>query len=255
MKFLLSLLLLVPLIGAEYPSPPPPDTYVLDEAGIIDADYETRINSLAREVERTTTAEIAVLALSSTQGEPIWHFATEIGNQWGVGQKEKDNGVVMVVAVDDREVFTASGSGLEGALPDAVLDRIYRNVIVPSFRQGSYGKGIYQATQLYAKEIGTEYGVEFEEAKSAPAVTQEEGGGRSWFSCARGFLCIPLPFLLIFFISSLFGRKKGKGKKGRRSSGIFWVGGGGFSSGGGGGFSGGGFGGGGFGGGGAGGGW
>lgn len=246
----LLLLLVVPLFALDIPSPPPPDTYIKDMTGVVGADYEARINALCREVERVTTAEMAVLVISTTEGQAHWLYATEVGKEWGVGQEAQDNGLLMLVAIDDRQVFTATGSGMEAVLPDAIIDQIYRNVLVPNFRAEEYGKGIYEALQLYAKEIEKEYGVEFEGTQGAPTIKKERPS--SPFSCLRGSFCLPvLPFLIIFIIFSLLGRARGKSRR----SGGFWVGGGGFSSGGGGGFSGGGFGGGGFSGGGAGGGW
>jgi len=243
------LLLVVPLLALDIPSPPPPDIYIKDMADAVDAGYETLINDLCREVERLTTAEMAVLTVSTTEGEAHWYYATKVGEEWGVGQKGEDNGLLMLVAVDDRQVFTATGTGMEAILPDARLDQIYRSVLVPNFRNGEHGKGIYQALQLYAKEIGKEYQVEFEGTEGAPALSEQKGGRRLFSSRC----CFPLFFIVFFGVLNILGRVF-KGKDSGRSGG-FWAGGGGFSSGGGGGFSGGGFGGGGFSGGGAGGGW
>jgi uncharacterized protein len=251
-KFLAILLVGSSLVGANYPGPPPEGSYVLDQAQVIDNDYEMKINALCLEVERKTTAEMAVLTIATTEGQAHWLYATEVGNEWGVGQENQDNGLLMLVAVQDREVFTATGSGMEAILPDAIIDQIYRNVLVPSFRAEDYGKGIYEALQLYAKEIEKGYGVELEGTQGAPSL--EESKSSSSFSCLRVSLCVPLPIIIFFLIISLLGRARGKDRR----SGGFWLGGGGFSSSGGGGFSGGGgggFGGGGFSGGGGGGGW
>lgn len=240
------------LTAGKYPSPPPLDHYVQDLAGVIDDGYETRINDLCREVERTTSAEMAVLTVSTTSGEPHWLYATEVGNEWGVGQAEGDNGLLMLVAVDDREVFTATGSGMEGIIPDIIIDRIYRNVLVPNFKASEFGKGIYEAMQLYAVEIEKHYQVEFAGTEGAPELKSSRSS--SFSLCPFfGSFCFPFVIIIIFIIMSFVF--KGAGRGGGRSGG-FWAGGssGGFSSGGGG-FSGGGFSGGGFSGGGGGGGW
>lgn len=249
-KISLFFLLAITASAQEYPSPPPPDNYIVDQTGKLNADEITSINNLCREVERTTTAEMAVLVVPSTGEQDISMYATELGNRWGVGQKDNDNGLIMVVAIDDRKVFTATGSGMEGYLTDARINQVYRGVLVPNFRNSEYGKGIYEALQLYAKDIEKEYGVTIENSKGAPEIKQDSGGTK-----CGGFGCFPLClffiFPLLFFILSLL-RGAGRGIKG----GGFWSSGGGFSSGGGGGgFSGGGFGGGGFSGGGGGGGW
>lgn len=249
---LLILALVLPLAAADYPAPPPPDNYIVDKAGVLSSSDLDRINALCREVERVTTAEMAVLVIRTTDNEDISMYATNVGNRWGVGQKSKDNGLVMVVAIDDRKVFTATGSGMEGYLTDARINQVYRGVIVPNFRNSDYGKGIYEALQLYSKDIEKEYGVTLEGAKDAPQISENtsssKGGGLGCFP-----ICLFILFPGLFF---LFGILRSIMKGGR--GGGFWTSGGssggGFSSGGGG-FSGGGFGGGGFSGGGGGGGW
>jgi len=83
------LLLVVPLLALDIPSPPPPDIYIKDMADAVDAGYETLINDLCREVERLTTAEMAVLTVSTTEGEAHWYYATKVGEEWGVGPGER----------------------------------------------------------------------------------------------------------------------------------------------------------------------
>jgi uncharacterized protein len=248
---------LVPsLEGAAYPSRPPPGVYVLDLRGVIDDSLEAAINNLCREVEQKTTAEMAVLTVSTTEGQEPWEYATEVGNRWGVGQEAEDNGLLMLVAVDDRKVFTAAGSGMEAILPDAAIDQIYRNVLVPHFREEKYGEGIYEAFELYAAQIGRYYEVEFEGTSRAPSIEQEKS---SWDEvlCSVIFILFWVVFALgivtVIVLSVVGAVGRASGKKGR-----FWTTfGTGFSGGSssGGGFSGGSFGGGGFSGGGAGGGW
>jgi len=229
--------------------------YVLDLREVIDDSTEILINDLCREVERKTTAEMAVLTVSSTGGEEPWLYAANVGEKWGVGQEGEDNGLIMVVAIDDREVFTATGTGMEAIIPDAVVDQIYRQVLAPRFRSEEYGEGILLALQLYAVRIGEYYEVEFGRTQGTPSFQESSAGvGETicvilffivWFG---GFLGVVT--LIILSIVGAIG--KAKGKKGR-----FWsaFGSGSSSGSSGGGFSGGSFGGGGFSGGGGGGGW
>ncbi|MBN2378591.1 TPM domain-containing protein [candidate division WOR-3 bacterium] len=246
MKLVAFLSLTTSLLSAEYP--PPPDiynySYVQDQAEVIDDYHELLINDLCWEVDKMTTAQMAVLTVSTTGGQDISLYATEVANEWGVGQEEGDNGLLLVTAIQDRQYFTATGYGMEGIIPDAKAARIQRQELVPYFKSGNYGEGIFRTFQLYAKEIQASYDVEFEGTKNAPKLKKNLniGGCIGWF--------FPIIFAIIAFIFSIIRR----GGKGTGTG--FWVGGGGFSSGGGGGFSGGGsFGGGSFGGGGAGGGW
>ncbi len=206
------------LCAANLPPPPAQNYYVLDQADIIDASYEARINELCREVERKTTAEMAVLTIHSFEGESPWYYATELGNFWGVGQESEDNGLMMVVAVADREVFTAAGTGMEAILPDARLDQIYRSILVPDFRKERYGKGIYQALQMYAVEIERYYEVEFEGTRGAPR--GKEGWQKFWKMFS--ILLIPiLIFAFFIFIVVIALTSKGSGSSGS-SSRSYW---------------------------------
>ena len=203
----------------------------------------------------STSTQIAVVILRTLHGADPAMFATELGQAWGVGGAEGDNGVVVLVAVDDHDVFIATGQGAEGAIPDVVAARIVRDVIVPAFREGRFFAGLDAATDALMAATRGEF-----RAAERPA---EPGG------FPPGLLVV-LILLAVVLVSNL-PRGDDDGRGGRRRSGpgvVFvpwsWGGGGGFggggsSFGGGGGFSGGGgfggFGGGSFGGGGAGGSW
>ncbi len=164
----LFLFLVCGVVAARYPSPPPRNEYLVDQAGIISDKDE--VNDLCRQVERATTAEMAVLTIPSTKGEEIWLYATNVGNYWGVGQKGADNGLLVVVAAEDCQVFTATGEGMEEALPDSVVARIYRQILVPEFKQANYAEGIYKALQAYAVYIERYY---------------DSGGKEVWAKAAR----------------------------------------------------------------------
>jgi uncharacterized protein len=200
----------------------------------------------------STSNQIAVVTVPNLQGEDPIQFAVELGRRWGVGQEGRDNGVVLLVSRDDRTITIAVGYGLEGAIPDALADRIRRNVIVPLFRQGQYYEGISAGVDALIQAAAGEY-------TAVPRQTPGEGGG---IDAATIFILL----IIAFFIFSSFGggRGGGRGRKRhyhRHRGGppvIIWGGGfgggggwggGGFGGGGGGGF--GGFGGGSFGGGGA----
>lgn len=243
---LLCLTFPVVLSAAGYPSAPPPGEYVRDDAGVLSTSDMERINSLCAEVEEKTGAEMAVFVTSTTEGVETSLYATELGNRWGVGRASEDNGLIMVVAIEDRQVFTATGSGMEGIIPDAVVNQIYRQVLVPHFRKTEYGDGIYKALQAYAKEIGKYYSTRLEGTRGAPLV--------------RKGIWAEIPIWAWIFVALFIGLNvmsiiARRGKK-RGAKGWFWTTfGSSSSSSGGGGFSGGSFGGGCFSGGGGGGGW
>ncbi|MBN2378594.1 TPM domain-containing protein [candidate division WOR-3 bacterium] len=206
------------LFGIEYP-PAPVGSYVLDLADVIDADYELKINQLCEEVEDLTTAEMAVLTIQSFEGEDPYYYATKIGNLWGIGHESEDNGLVMVVAISDRQVFTAAGYGMEQILPDARLEQIYRSILVPRFKRERYGEGIYEAVQLYAWEIQKYYSIKFEGTRGAP--TMREGWHRFWQGFKEWF-CVGIALIVIIgFIILACSGKGSTGSSSSRSS-SFW---------------------------------
>jgi uncharacterized protein len=251
--FLFLAFLLVPsAFGVRPAIPEKPSNYVVDLAGIVDDAVETRLDNYLRELEQKTTAQVVVLTLTSLEGEALEDFSIRTAhNQWQLGQKGKDNGVLFTVSLNDRKYRLEVGYGLEGILPDSLVGSIGREYAVPNFQKGDYTSGIYAATLAVANIIASDQGVEIAGMpKMQPA---RSGRARREVGIFDTILTIVIligavilfirhPRLLLFLL--LFSSMGG----GRRSG---WGGGGGF--GGGGSFGGGG--GGGFGGGGASGGW
>jgi uncharacterized protein len=200
----------------------------------------------------STSNQIAVVLINSLSGNDVNDYALQLGRQWGVGGKDHNNGVVLLVAKEDHKISIQVGYGLEGAIPDVTAKSIIDNDLTPNFKAGDFYRGIDDATDDLVKAAAGEY--------KAPADYHKKG---------KGFPIGLIIFLIIIF--SIFLGSRGGGRGGmmsRRGYGGFWTGmllgnmlggggsggsGGGWSGGGGGGF--GGFGGGSFGGGGASGGW
>ncbi len=230
---------------------------VTDRADLLTLSEEQRLTAKLTAYEDTTSTQIVVVTIPSLEGVPAAEYALALGRSWGIGQAGQDNGVVILVARDDREVRIETGYGLEGAIPDAVAARIYRNVIVPYFREGRFYEGISGAADLLIAAAAGEFTAE----EAAP---RRSGKPPINPSALMGL------FIIAWFVITSIRRRGGGndgGKRYRRHAYgpgfIVWGGGlggggGGFGGGlGGGGLGGGfgGFGGGGFGGGGAGGGW
>lgn len=236
-----------PARAQQYDVPTRPSQPVLDRAGLLTPSEEQRlVRKLTRFTDTTSTA-IVVVTVPTLNGAPISDYAITLGREWGVGQEDRDNGVVLLVSKGDREVFIATGYGVEGALPDAVANRIVERVITPAFRNGQFYQGINGGTDAIIQATKGEF-----TADSTSPPSSEDG-----FPLALLFTLL----ILVYFIGQSFFRgSSGRRRKSRRGHGsgsvIIWGGGrsgGGGFSGGGGGF--GGFGGGSFGGGGAGGSW
>ncbi len=139
---------------------PRPSTHVADLAGVIDARVEAELDGWLTELEQKTTAQVIVLTVRTLGGMPIEQFCIEIAQRWQLGQKGKDNGVLICVAVEDRKYRFEIGYGLEGALPDSWCGTVGREYLRPYFRRGDFGGGLREATIAVVRKIAAEYGVE-----------------------------------------------------------------------------------------------
>ena len=253
LAFLL-LCLMVGSVSRAVSVPETPPRYVVDLAGIIDDATENRLNGYLKELEQKTTAQAVILTILSLEGESIENVSITVAHdKWKLGQKGKDNGVLLLVSLNDRKYRIEVGYGLEGILPDSLVGSLGRDLLVPYFRKGDYSTGIFSTAVAIADKIAEASGVQIEgmpaiRDSAQPAEKGEPAGLLNTivtvaFLIVLGILFIKNPRLFLTFL--LFSSMGG-----RRGS---WGGGGGFGGGGFGSFGGGG--GGGFGGGGVSGGW
>ncbi len=130
---------------------------VVDEAGLLDYRDRRRLEALSRaawEQAPEHRAQLQYLLLRSLEGDDIEGFAVRAFEAWKLGEKGKDNGILVVVAREDRKVRIETGYGNEGALTDAQAGRIIRGSIAPAFREGRYGDGLYQAGVQILSALG-----------------------------------------------------------------------------------------------------
>ncbi len=120
---------------------------VNDYAKIIRDSDEREIEEYLAGVEKACGAQIAVLTMPSLDGEDISSFGIKVADKWQLGDKEKDNGAILIVAYAEHDLRIEVGDGLEGSLTDAKCGLILRNVIVPEFRDGNYSKGILEGVK------------------------------------------------------------------------------------------------------------
>jgi uncharacterized protein len=133
------------------PIPAQPHQYVVDLAGVIDSGTQARLNAMLHDLEAKTTAQVVVLTIKSLDGEPIENFSHQTAVKWGIGQKGKDNGVLLTVAVKDHKYRIEVGYGLESTLPDSLVGSIGRQYLAPNFRKGDYAGGLLAAAAEIAK--------------------------------------------------------------------------------------------------------
>jgi len=210
--------------------PPKPDRYFNDYAGVVSKDAAYRFNEQLAQFERETSDQVVVAIFPKMQSESdVADYTQRVAQSWGVGQKERRNGVVLFVFVQDRKMFIQVGYGLEGALPDITAFDITEYKIKPLFRNGDYEGGIAVGIDSIFKAIRGEY----------------KGSGKTALEARNASKSAPISFVsfLIFIvaliiISKLIRRMGGYGYSSRGGGPIFFPtggGGGGWSSGGGGG--------------------
>jgi uncharacterized protein len=220
------------------PARPNPPKLVNDFTGTLTADQAAFLEQKLVAFDDSTSTQIAIVVISSTDGYEISEYNVELGRAWGVGGKQFNNGVVLLVTKKDRKLNIATGYGSEGALPDITCKHIIDDVIVPKFRGNDYFGGINSGVDVMMKALQGEY-------KAPEGYRNKKKGG-------SGVRLIFIVLLIIIFLamSSRGGGKGGGSFMSRRgyrgiSNPVWWIGGGssGGWSGGGGGSGGGGFGG------------
>ena len=261
---LILLLLCVPVARAEQVKNLKPQGYVNDFAGVLSAQAKDKLTALCAEVDQKAKAQIAIVTVSSLEGEPIEQYSIDLATAWGIGPKQKDRGVLILVAPNDRKYRIEVGYGLEPILPDGKVGGFGREA-VPFLRQNDYSSAVLLITQRVAAVIAEDQKVTLDSLSGVTPAEPESDNSPSPFGNLAGILvfAVFLFFPLIGFLLRLFFGFGGSTRS-RRGGGMWmggpWygggsMGGGGFSGGGGGGGGFGGFGGGSFGGGGASGGW
>lgn len=211
--------------------PPKPDRYFNDYAAVVSKPAAQRFNEQLAQFERETSDQVVVAIFPKMQSESdVADYTQRVAQSWGVGQKERRNGVVLFVFVQDRKMFIQVGYGLEGVLPDITAFDITEYKIKPQFRNGDYEAGIAAGIDSIFKAIRGEY-----KGSGKTVAEKHRGGG------APSFLFFIIFVIALIVISKIMRRLGGYGYSSGRGGPVFFPGGGGggwSSGGGGGGFSG-----------------
>ena len=176
-------------LAVELPPTPNPFRYVSDYTNVLTAAQQATLENKLTTYGKETSSQIAVVILPTIGETEIADFAFALVDKWGIGRKGLNNGVLMLVALNDRKIFIAPGQGLEGALPDALLSQLIRNEITPQFKQNNYYQGINNGLNAIIAASKGEY---------APQVQDEMN--TDW---------IPLLFVFIFIVFVLMGQING----------------------------------------------
>jgi uncharacterized protein len=245
----LSAVFLVSTGHAQDPKQLKPQGYVNDFAGVLSQSAKFQLTALCTEVDEKAHAQIAVVTVQSLGGRPIEEYAIELATQWGVGPKQSERGVLILVAVQDHRYRFEVGYGLEPILPDGKVGSFGREAI-PYLREGNYDAALLLMTRRVADVIAQDRGVTLTVGTTLPPAPRF-GAEREPQDNSRLAILLFAAFILFIVYAAI--KSAGRtGSRHYRSGGGWWVGpmiGGGMGGGWGGGWGGGGFGGGGSGGG------
>jgi uncharacterized protein len=189
--------------------------WIHDEANVLSASARAQLETVLKAERDSTSNQIAVLIIPSLEGDDIDSYGIRVADAWKIGQKDKDNGAILLVSIKDRKVRIEVGQGLEGVLTDAMSSRINRNEIAPRFRQGDYDGGVKAGVFAIIQTIKGEY------VNTEPPSHRKRGGRSPW-----------LTVLFIVVLLIVMSRRKGGGIGGYWAAGTL-LGGGGFRDGGG----------------------
>ncbi|WP_445571438.1 TPM domain-containing protein [Pseudomonas sp. E102] len=205
---------------------------VVDTAQLLDPSVRTQLDAQLKAHEQATGEQVVVVTLANLQGASIEDFGYQLGRHWGIGQKDKNNGALLIVARDDRKLRIEVGYGLEDRLTDAQSSVIINQVITPAFKTGNFNKGISDGVAAMLVVLG---GNPLDEPAAAYSAGSADEG--DFVERHPGlFIFLAMLFILTIFVCQVLGILPSGGGSGASYRG----GGGGFGGGGGGGFSGGG---------------
>ncbi|MBE6022618.1 MAG: TPM domain-containing protein [Cellulosilyticum sp.] len=202
--------------------------YLNDYAGVVDTNSASQIISLGRELEQKTGAQMTVVTISSLEGIPIEEYANGLFRNWGIGQANQDNGLLILLAVQDKQWRVEVGRGLEGAIPDVLSHQVMEELTQEAFSKGAYGQGLAQAYSQFGDLVAKEYNVTLTHSLRTSLINGTNTNRRTRPSYVYWII------LAVLFIDILFNR-------GRLLRVLFWssfFGGGGNRRGGGGGYGG-----------------
>lgn len=194
---------------------PAPTGYVNDLAGLMTESDRAKLEGFLDQVERKTGAEFAVLTVKTTGGVDPREYKVTVFNQWGIGKETDDEGLLLLVAVEEREVWFETGYGLEGTLPDGWQSRLVRREVRPRFREGDYAGGITQAMLVSAARVAKEKGVTLEWDGRELRYDERDSGG-----IPPAVLVLLLVLFVLIMVAAANASRGGRGRGGRGSGGF-----------------------------------
>ena len=196
-RFLFTILFLIPLIAGitqDIPERPSPPRLVNDYTNTLTEDQKAALEQKLVAYDDSTSNQVAIVIVPTTNDYAPVDYATKLGRAWGIGNKKTNNGVVVLVAKNDHQIFIAPGYGLEGALPDITCKSIIDNEITPNFKKDDFYRGLDLGTTAIFKAAAGEY-----KAPEGYRRKNDGGGGGSILGI----------IIIVFIILILVGRRGG----------------------------------------------
>lgn len=204
--FLLLLISLHQVSAQEFPARPSPPRLINDFTGTLSQSEVGILENKLVATNDSSGVQVAVVMLSTLEGYPIDDYAFKLAQQWGIGQKDKNNGVLLLISVNERKIYIATGYGLEGVMPDALCRRIVDDNIRPYFKQQRYFEGIDEGTTQIMNLARGDY------KASAPVKKS-----RKQFPYAAVII------IAVIFISAFFSRIRSASRYSTLNSIPFWA--------------------------------
>ncbi|MEN9561571.1 MAG: hypothetical protein RIQ56_844 [Candidatus Parcubacteria bacterium] len=179
-----------------YVSPGQPSGYVNDFARVLSGETVASLNTSLSTFQTETSNQIAVVLVPNLGGDYIENYAVKLFEEWGIGTKSRDNGVLLLLAIEDRKLRIEVGYGLEGALPDSVAQSIINNEMTPLLKQGNYDGAVVAGVEGIKKATAGEYVGE-------PDVLDLFKNSESFIE-----LLVVLPLILVSWLGAILGRSK-----------------------------------------------
>lgn len=176
---------------------------VQDSGQVLSEEYLDLIDSLCRELQRVTQAQMAVVTVDNLNGEPVEDYAETLFQQWGIGDTDRDDGLLILFSRDDRKVRLEVGYGLEPAINDARAGRMLRDIATPKFKQGYYGQGLYLLAVAVADHVTRASGQPYDFTPPDPLPPERILSSSS--AASSSAIALPYPTALLIYTALLLG--------------------------------------------------
>lgn len=236
-KYIIITILLISICTLSALNVPKLKGHINDEANLLSSREEGNLEQLLQNLETQTSAQMAVLIIPSLRGENLEDYSLQVAEAWGLGQRDRDNGVLLLISINDKKIRFEVGYGLESSFTDLKAGYIIRNTIAKEFQTGNFYEGIYQGVRTASGIVSGNSDISQEELAKYKQASKK--------TKSRGQIPVGLiVFLFIILSGGMRGRRGGLltglllgnmlGGSGRSSGGFGGGGFGGFSGGGGG---------------------